>query len=115
MQKTDKKKQWHILDADGFTFSDLTATQKQQIQQIKPPILIQQPASSHSSGMKRKEMKKKTTEMAAGGRKKIEDRGKNLTHYNTYSYSVIHYSYISLQTAAGDVTVALKCINITQS
>lgn len=46
---------------------------------------------------------------------KIEDRGRDLTHYNTQSYSLIHYSYISLQNAAGDVTEALKCINITQS
>lgn len=44
-----------------------------------------------------------------------EDRGKNLSHCNTYSYSQIHYSWISLRNAAGDVTGALKCINITQS
>lgn len=48
-------------------------------------------------------------------RPKIEDRGRNLSHCNTQSYSLIHYSYVSLQNAAGDVTEALKCINITQS
>lgn len=45
----------------------------------------------------------------------MEDRAETLTHCNTSSYSLIHYSWISPRNAAEDVTLALKCINVTQS
>lgn len=48
----------------------------------------------------------KTRETAASReRRQIEDRGKILAHSNTESYSLMHYSQISLQNAAEDVPV----------
>jgi len=43
-------------------------------------------------------------------RQKIEER----TWLTVTHYSLIHYSSISLQNAAGDITVALKCISTTR-
>lgn len=99
-ETTETKK--NTVNRDGLTSQPYT---KQTIHSI-PLIFIWGVASSPSWDKK--------TETGAGRHVWWKRDGKTwLT--TTRSHSLFHYSWISLQNAAVDVTGALKCISITQS
>lgn len=104
MQKPDKDRKLKLWQNTERQMDSEAPNKSRERRSPLPPILIQQLTSS--------------PEGDEDGRRQRADgdggRGKSVTPWNVRSCWRMHYSCVSLQDVAEDVTVALKCSSATQ-